>query len=156
MCAIFLEPFPIREDRLVSKVLLERGGVALRLEQVEERGVGVELVSRADNCNVGVPIPLERQHVWKVSLVNPGTSIGYTLSLEAAVLECNVRRVLDHLVRASGSPSYILEILAHQAIPAAWICRVHDGCLLLTVTSSVACLRAEEQILLPLVAINVS
>ena len=144
MGAIFLEAFPIRKDGLLSKILFERLRVTLGKDQVEEGRVGVELVPCADHSDVGIPVPLERKDVGEVSLVDPCALVSYAFGLEAAVLECNVRRVLDHLVRASGSPSYILEILAHQAIPATRIRRVHDGCLLLTVTSSVSCLRAEE------------
>jgi len=66
-----------------------------------------------------------------MSLVDPHALIGATLGLEAAELQGNVGRVLEHHVTSGSRTSDILEDLAHQAITTSWIGRVDNLHLLL-------------------------
>ena len=119
MSAITLEVPPVREHGLLSEFVLERGTVALSQAQVEERRVGIELVACAHHSDIGTPILLERKHVWEMCLVDPSPVIHDALSFEAAVLQGDIRRVLDDHIRASCRASDILEVLAHQTVATA-------------------------------------
>ena len=60
MGALPLEVLPELEDWLLSQLVLECTAVALCAHQVKEGGICIKLVPRADNSNIGVPVPLER------------------------------------------------------------------------------------------------
>ena len=85
-----LESLPVRENLLICQLVLEMSRVALCVHEVEEGRVSINLVTCADHGHFGVPIPLERQRVREVSLVNPGAVVCDPLSLEAAELESDV------------------------------------------------------------------
>lgn len=90
MGAQTLESLPVGKDRFIGQLLLKLSRVALCVHQVEEGGIGVDLVTSADHCYFRVPIPLERQRIGEVSLVNPSALVGNALSLKAAELQCHV------------------------------------------------------------------
>ena len=60
----------------------------------------------------------------------------------------------DH-VGACRRSCHVLEVLAHETVAAAGICRVNDCHLLLAVSGCVAGLRAEKFLLFQLVSIHV-
>ena len=150
-----LEVSPERQNLGIEERVLELRTVALRVGQVEERGVGVQLVPRAHHCDVRLPVPLERQHEREVRFVDPHALVGETLGFEAAELQRHVGRVFEHLVAACGRAGHVLEYLAHQAIATAWIRGVHNLHLLLGVACCVPCLVSEEKFLLTLVSVEV-
>ena len=112
-CASFLEVKPVRFDRVFSELVLELATVCLRVHQVEEGWIGIELVPGANHSYVIRPVPLEWQNVREVRLVDPNTRISYSFSLKAAVLQSYIGCVFEDHVRACGAPSYVLEVLAH-------------------------------------------
>ena len=57
---LLIEIFPIRQNVFAEERVLEVGTVALRVRQVEERGISVQLVPCAHDCDVRLPILLER------------------------------------------------------------------------------------------------
>lgn len=150
-----LEVSPVGQDLGIQKCVLELRTVALRVRQVEERRIRVQLVPRAHNCNIRLPVPLEGQHKRKVRLIDPHALVGETLGLEATELQGNVGRVFEHLVTACRGASDVLEYLAHQAIPTAWICRINDLHLFLGIPCRISGLVTEEELLLTLVSIKV-
>lgn len=111
--ASFLEVKPIRFDRVLSKLILELSAVCLRVHQVKEGWIGIELVPGANHSDVIRPVPLEWQNVREVRLVDPNTRISNSFSLETAVLQSYVRCMLEDHVGACGAPSYVLEVFSH-------------------------------------------
>ena len=79
-----------------------------------------------------------------MGLVNPRSLIDYTLSFKAAELQSYVGGVPHDHIRASRRPCHVLEVLSHQTVTAAGVCRVNDCHLLLAVTSCIAGLGAEK------------
>lgn len=90
-----------------------------------------------------------------MSLVDPSAIISDTLSLESAVLQRDVWRVLQAHIRSSCCTCNILKVLAHETVPTSWVGGVANLHLFLAVTRGVASLVAEEQIFFSFVTINV-
>ena len=155
MSTPLLEIFPPGEDRHLGQILLELTAVALRDGQVVERWVSVKLISGAHKCDIRLPDLLEREHVREVGLVNPRSLIDYTLSFKAAELQSYVGGVPHDHIRASRRPCHVLEVLSHQTVTAAGVCRVNDCHLLLAVTSCIAGLGAEKPLLFQFISIHV-
>ena len=76
--------------------------MALRVHQLEERWVRIDLIAGADNSDITVPRVLERKRVREVCLVDPCTLISDTFGLKAAVTQSHVRSVFNDHVRTSG------------------------------------------------------
>lgn len=60
----------------------------------------------------------------------------------------------DH-VTACRRSCHVLKVLAHQAVPATWVSRVHDLHLLTAITCGIASLLTKEELFVTLVAVDV-
>ena len=84
--AITLERFPMRVDWLIEHGLLEACTVAQSILEIEVGGVSIDLIPCAYNCYIRAPLPLERQYIRKMSLIDPGPFIGDAFGFEATEL----------------------------------------------------------------------
>lgn len=85
-------------------------------DQVKERGISIELETCANDSDVSGPVPLERELVREVALVDKDAIVRDALGLEATVLESHIGRVLQDHIAACCNSGHILKVLAHQTV----------------------------------------
>ena len=122
-CHTSLETDPMFLDRATCQCVVECQAMAVSVDIIEKRHIGVKFISRAYHNKVMLIPGLKGEDKGEMRFRDPSAIVFYSFAFEAWKLQCDNRRVIDILVCSRYGPAYIFKILPHHAISWARVGR---------------------------------